>query len=146
MAEQNLKDHGPQPYAVDIEAATLQNSNFRTALWTGQNLQLTVMSIPVGGDVGLEVHPDIDQFLRLESGRGRAQMGDAEDNLTFDQEVEADWAVLVPAGTWHNITNIGDEPMKLYSIYAPPEHPRGTVHPTQADAEAAEAAEEGHQH
>ena len=128
-----LHDHGPNPYVVDIEDATLANDAFRTALWTGTHLQMTVMSIPVGGDVGFEVHGDTDQFLRLEQGRGRVQMGATKDNLTFDEEVSGDWAVLVPQGVWHNITNIGDEPMKLYSIYAPPHHRFGTVHETQAD-------------
>jgi len=138
MADVQLKDHGPSPYTVNIETATVQNPNYRTALWTGTNLQLTLMSIPVGGEIGLEVHPDIDQFLRIEEGRGRVQMGDAEDDLDFDQEIGDDWVVLVPAGKWHNITNVGDEPMKVYSIYAPPEHPHGAVHATKAEGDAAE--------
>ncbi len=127
------KDQGPKPFVVDIEKETLDNDTFRTALWTGEQFQVTVMSIPVGGDVGLEVHTEEDQFLRLESGRGKVQMGPEKDNFTLEQEVGADWAVIVPKGVWHNITNIGDEPMKLYSIYAPPHHPHGTVHQTQAD-------------
>jgi mannose-6-phosphate isomerase-like protein (cupin superfamily) len=130
-----LKDHGPRPYVVDIEEATLANENFRTALWTGEFLQMTLMAIPVGGDVGWEVHHDTDQFLRLEQGRGRVQMGPSKDDLTLDVEVGDDWAVLVPRGSWHNITNIGDEPMKVYSLYAPPHHAHGTVHETQADAD-----------
>lgn len=128
-----LTDHGPNPYVVDIEDATLANENFRTTLWTGEFLQMTVMSIPVGGDVGLEIHSDTDQFLRLEQGRGRVQMGPSKDDLTFDEEVEDDWVILVPKGYWHNVTNIGDVPMKLYSLYAPPHHDHGTVHKTQAD-------------
>lgn len=131
MAE--LKDFGPAPYVVDIEDATVENETFRTALWTGEFLQMTVMSIPVGGDIGFEVHHDTDQFLRLEQGRGLVQMGPTKDEFTFEQEVEDDWAVLVPTGVWHNITNIGDVPMKVYSIYAPPHHAHGTVHQTQAD-------------
>jgi mannose-6-phosphate isomerase-like protein (cupin superfamily) len=118
---------------TDIEAATLTNSTFRTALWTGSHLQLTVMSIEPGEDVGLEVHSHIDQFLRIESGRARVQMGPAEDDLTFDKEIADDWVVLVPAGMWHNLTNIGSTPLKLYSIYSPPEHEHGTVHATRAD-------------
>ena len=129
------KDHGKQPYVLDIEATTLGNDDFRTTLWTGEHLQLTVMAIPVGGDIGLEVHPANDQFLRLEQGRGRVEMGPAEDRLTFTEEVEDDWAILVPAGTWHNVTNIGDEPMKVYALYGPPDHLPGTLHHTQADAE-----------
>lgn len=133
MAEQ--VDHGKKPYVTDIEAATLDNKNFRTTLWTGEHLQLTLMSIPVGGDIGLEVHPDNDQFLRLEQGRGRVEMGPAEDELTFVEEVAGDWAIFVPAGTWHNVTNIGDVPIRLYAIYGPADHLPGTVHATQEDAE-----------
>ncbi|NLA65404.1 MAG: cupin domain-containing protein [Leucobacter sp.] len=126
-------DHGPNPYTVNIEASTRANSNFRTTVWTGELMQLTLMSIPVGGDIGLEVHDDTDQFLRLEQGRGRVQMGPSPEELSFDEEVADDWAVLVPKGMWHNITNIGDVPMKVYSIYAPPPHAPGPVHETQAD-------------
>lgn len=126
-------DHGPNPYVVNIEDATLANENFRTALWTGEKIQLTLMSIPAGGDVGLEVHNDTDQFLRLEQGRGRVQMGPSKDEFTFDEEVSDDWIILVPKGMWHNVTNIGDEPMKIYSLYAPPHHVHGAVHETQAD-------------
>jgi mannose-6-phosphate isomerase-like protein (cupin superfamily) len=132
-----MQDHGPEPYVVDIEDATLSNDTFRTALWTGAHLQLTVMSIPVGGEVGLEMHDDRDQFLRIESGKARVQMGTERDDLRFDREVEDDWVILVPAGSWHNVTNLGDEPLKLYSLYAPPEHPEGTVHKTKAESDAA---------
>lgn len=132
-----MQDNGPDPYVVDIEDATLSNDTFRTALWTGAHLQLTVMSIPVGGEVGLEMHDDRDQFLRIESGKARVQMGPERDDLRFDREVEDDWVILVPAGSWHNVTNLGDEPLKLYSLYAPPEHPKGTVHKTKAESDAA---------
>lgn len=132
-----MQDQGPEPYVVDIEDATLSNDTFRTALWTGPHLQLTVMSIPVGGEVGLEMHDDRDQFLRVESGMARVQMGPERDDLRFDREIEDDWVILVPAGSWHNVTNLGDEPLKLYSLYAPPEHPKGTVHKTKAESDAA---------
>lgn len=132
-----MQDQGPEPYVVDIEDATLSNDTFRTALWTGPHLQLTVMSIPVGGEVGLEMHDDRDQFLRVESGKARVQMGPERDDLRFDREIEDDWVILVPAGSWHNVTNLGDEPLKLYSLYAPPEHPKGTVHKTKAESDAA---------
>lgn len=130
----DTKDYGPEPYVVDIEQDTLTNPNFRTTRWTGKNIQLTLMSIPVGGDIGLEVHETHDQFLRLEQGKGRVQMGPSKDKFTFERKVGADWAVFVPAGVWHNITNIGDEPLKLYAIYGPPDHLHGTVHATQEDA------------
>ncbi|MEH7009806.1 cupin domain-containing protein [Neobacillus niacini] len=133
-----LKDYGRQPFVVNIEEATKQNSTFRTALWTGSNLQVTLMSIDVGGDIGLEVHPDVDQFLRIEEGQGIVQMGDSKDSLTFQERVYDDYAIMVPAGKWHNVTNTGDKTLKLYTIYAPPEHPFGTVHRTKAEAMAAE--------
>jgi len=131
-------DRGPAPFVTDIEAATLTNESYRTTLWTGSNLQMTVMHIDPGHDVGLEVHSDRDQFLRIEAGRARVQMGASRDDLTFDEQVEDDWVVLVPAGSWHNITNVGDGPLKLYSLYAPPEHPHGTIHATKAESDAAE--------
>src|SRR5690625_7605422 len=98
MSRLDLKDHGAQPYVVNIEDATIQNDNYRTALWTGKNLQLTLMSIPVGGEIGLEAHTELDQFLRIEEGRGRVQMGESEDNLRCGQEMGDDWVVLAPAG------------------------------------------------
>jgi mannose-6-phosphate isomerase-like protein (cupin superfamily) len=130
-----IKDIGPEPQSFDLEHATLENANYRTVAWTGKYLQLTLMSIPVGQDVGLEAHPETDQFLRLDGGRGRVQMGPAKDRLDFDREVEDGWAVFVPAGTWHNITNIGDVPMQVYAVYAPVHHARGKVQATAEDAE-----------
>lgn len=134
-----MKDHGPNPYVLNIEEATKENDNYRTTLWTGKNLQLTVMSIEPGDDIGLEIHEDHDQFLRIEQGQGLVQMGDAEDNLTFEEKAEDDYAIFVPAGTWHNVTNTGEEALKVYSIYAPAEHPFGTIHKDKAAAEADEA-------
>lgn len=128
-----MQDNGPNPFVVNIEKATVDNDTFRTALWTGKQMQLTVMSIQPGDDIGLEVHDDHDQFLRIEQGQALVQMGPAEDELTFEQQAEHDDAVFVPAGTWHNLTNSGDEPLKLYSVYAPAEHSHGTVHETKAD-------------
>ena len=93
------------------------------------------MSIPVGGDIGTEMHADLDQFLRIESGYAEVAMGECKDNLNYRQRVNDNYAVIVPAGTWHNIMNIGNVPLKLYSIYAPVQHPFGTVHKTKADAE-----------
>lgn len=136
--EREAKDYGPEPYAVDIEAATLRNNNYRVALWTGKHLQVTLMSIKPRGDIGLEVHPDTDQFLRIEQGQGVVKMGPTKDNLNFQQRVFPNSAIMVPAGTWHNVINTGNIPLKLYSIYAPPHHPHGTVHKTKEDAMAAE--------
>lgn len=133
-----LKDYGPNPFVVDIEEATKQNNNFRLALWTGKHLQLTLMSIKVGEDIGLEIHPNLDQFVRIEEGQGLVKMGDRKDQLDFQEYVRDDFAFIIPAGKWHNLINTGNRPLKLYSIYAPPQHPFGTVHKTKADALAAE--------
>lgn len=122
----------------DIEHETIENETFRTVLWTGDHSQLTVMSIPAGEDIGKEVHPDHDQFLRIEQGSGRVEMGPSENEVELTQDVGADWAIVVPAGVWHNVVNTGDGELKVYSIYSPAEHPPGTVHATKADAEAAE--------
>ncbi|MBM7714696.1 mannose-6-phosphate isomerase-like protein (cupin superfamily) [Bacillus thermophilus] len=132
------KDYGSQPFVVNIEKAVKQNRTFRTALWTGKHLQVTLMSIKPGEDIGLEIHPHLDQFLRIEQGQGIVQMGNTKENLYFRKRVYEDYAIMVPAGTWHNVTNTGNIPLKLYSIYAPPQHPFGTVHKTKADAMAAE--------
>ncbi|MBU3217660.1 cupin domain-containing protein [Clostridium estertheticum] len=132
------KDYGPKPFVVNIEEATKLNNTYRTALWTGSHLQLALMSIKIGEDIGLEVHPDLDQFIRIEQGQGIVEMGDRKDMLDFKERVYDDFAFVIPAGKWHNLINTGYEPLKLYSIYAPPQHLRGTVHVTKADAKAAE--------
>ncbi|MCC3866235.1 cupin domain-containing protein [Terrisporobacter petrolearius] len=134
-----LKDYGPNPIVFNIEDVTKQNNTFRTVLWTGSHLQVTLMSIDVGDDIGLEVHTEADQFIRIEDGDALVQMGDNQYNLDFERRVSAEYAIIIPAGKWHNIINIGNRPIKLYAIYAPPEHPKDTVHPTKADAEAAES-------
>src|SRR3989442_8115264 len=124
----------------DIERATLENTTFRTVLFTGEHAQLTVMRLAPDEDIGREVHPDHDQFLRIEQGQARVELGTTEDRVEETHDVGADWAVIVPAGVWHNVVNTGSGDVKLYSLYSPPEHPPGTVHPTKADAEAAERA------
>ena len=133
-----LKDYGPKPFAVNINEAARQNNTYRTAIWTGKHLQVTLMNIGVGDDIGLEIHPNLDQFLRIEQGKGIVRMGISKDQLSFERKVYDDSAIMVPAGTWHNVINTGKVPLKLYAIYAPPEHPHGTVHATKADAMAAE--------
>ena len=114
-------------FLINIEKATMQNDNFRKVLKTAQNSQLVVMSLLPGEEIGTEVH-DLDQFIRIESGRGKVILDGQE------HKVEDDWAVVIPAGVEHNVINTSDsEKMKLYSIYSPPEHPAGTVHATKAD-------------
>lgn len=129
-------DYGPEPFAVDIEKAATRNNNFRTTLWTGNHLQLSLMCIPVGGEIGLEIHPQVDQFLRIETGCGLVKMGSSQDKLNYQKDVCGGYAIFVPSGTWHNVINTGNRPIKLYSIYAPPQHPHGTVHATKEIADA----------
>jgi mannose-6-phosphate isomerase-like protein (cupin superfamily) len=131
----DITDPGPRPNAFDIEKATVANDTYRTVAWTGKYLQVTLMSIPVGQSIGLEVHPDTDQFLRLESGSGRCVMGTAEDRLDFQQDVEDDWSIQVPAGVWHDVINTGEEPLRLYAVYAPVHHALGIVQATAQDAQ-----------
>ena len=136
----NIIDNGPNPFVTNIEEATLQNTNYRTTLWTGQNLQTTLMSIEVGHDIGIEMHDTHDQFLRIEQGVAKVSMGPSRDDLQT-WEASDGFAVYVPAGSWHNLESVGNEALKVYSIYAPVQHPHGTVHVTQAEAEQAEALE-----
>ena len=119
-------------YVDNIEKATLENENFRKVLFTAQNSQLVVMALQPGEDIGAEVHAEHDQFIRLEEGSGKAVLDGNE------YEIKDDWAVVIPAGVEHNIINTGEEVMKLYTIYSPPEHKNGTVHATKAEAEAGE--------
>lgn len=129
-----LKDYGPNPLVINIENAAEQNTNFRSALWTGNHLQIVLMSLRAGEEIGLEKHANTDQFLRIEEGRGLVQMGSSPEHLNIQRNVREDDAIVVPAGTWHNLINTGNKPLKLYTIYAPPEHPFGTVQQTRAAA------------
>lgn len=128
----------------NIEDATVGNTNFRTVLFTGSATQLTVMRLAPGEEIGVEMHDHIDQFIRVEEGSARVTFGPSKDEVAETHELEDDWAVIIPGGTWHNVINTGVGDLKLYSLYSPPEHPDGTVHVTKADADAAEAAEHGH--
>lgn len=120
-------------YLINIEKKSLENKYFREVLFTGPHSQLVVMSIAPGDDIGMETHGDVDQFIRVEEGVGKAILDGKEHNL------EDGSAVVIPAGTQHNIVNSShSEPLKLYSIYSPPEHPHGTVHKNKAEAVAYE--------
>jgi mannose-6-phosphate isomerase-like protein (cupin superfamily) len=122
----------------DVEQATIRNTNFRTVLFTGANIQLTVMRLGPGEQIGVEMHDHLDQFLRIEEGSGRVTFGPSAEQVDEDYEVADDWAIVVPGGVWHNVINTGSGELKLYSLYAPPEHPPETVHRTKAEADAAE--------
>ena len=130
-----IRDMGPKPLVFNIEHATNMNQNFRTTLWTGTDMQLTLMCIPVNGEIGAEIHHDTDQFIRIESGIAKVFMGNCKNSMREEATIDSRFAVIIPAGTWHNIKNAGNCPLKLYSIYAPPAHPSGTVHKTKEDAE-----------
>lgn len=128
-------DCGPKPFITDIDKLTMQNKNYRTALWTGKYLQATMMCIPSGGEIGLEVHCDTDQFIKIVDGSGSVMMGPKENCLNLRRNACAGFGVFVPAGTWHNIVNNSCRPLKLYTVYAPPHHPHGTVQRTKAEAD-----------
>jgi mannose-6-phosphate isomerase-like protein (cupin superfamily) len=123
-------------YHDDIEQQTTGNSDFRRVLYTGHHLQLVLMTLQPGDEIGAEVHEDRDQFFRFEEGRGQV---DIDDN-TYD--VVDGSGVIVPAGARHNVRNTGDDPLKLYTLYGPPEHKDGVVQSTKADADARHAHEE----
>lgn len=140
-SQTDLRDRGGEPYVVNLRNAALQNNNFINALWTGKNMQLTLMSLNPKEDIGLEVH-DVDQLLYIVRGTGMTKMGGCRDKLDYQKNVYENDAVLIPAGTWHNLINTGNTSMKLFSVYAPPEHPFGTVHRTKAMHTVREAAPE----
>ena len=135
MAEE--KTNGA-PGVINIHRATLSNDYYRREIWTGEHLQVTVMCIPAGGEIGLEVHENLDQFLRVEYGVGSVYMGSERRAVAYVGEADSSSAILIPAGTYHNVLNRRNVPLKLYSIYAPPKHPVGTLQRTKFDADLAE--------
>jgi len=128
---QHNEGSGMKGFVDDIEELTEDNKDFRRVLYTGQKLQLVLMTLQPGEEIGGEVHADTDQFFRVEKGKGEVVI----DGKTT--KIKSDTAIVIPAGTRHNIKNTGDKPLKIYTLYAPPEHIDGTVHATKADAEAA---------
>jgi mannose-6-phosphate isomerase-like protein (cupin superfamily) len=120
-------------YVGPIEKQTLGNAFFRQVLFTGRYAQLVVMCLQKGEDIGDEVHPKVDQFFRVEEGEATFIFNETEKHVVKNGE-----AVIVPAGTYHNVINTGKGQLKLYTIYSPPNHPDKTVHKTKADALAAE--------
>ena len=125
-------------WLADLEKLTLENTDFRRVVYTGEHTQLTLMRLGPGEDIGWETHGHLDQFLRVEQGQARVDFGLGEDSVDESHEVSDDWALIVPAGVWHNVINMGQVELKLYSLYSPPEHADGTVHVTKAEADAAE--------
>jgi mannose-6-phosphate isomerase-like protein (cupin superfamily) len=127
-------DKGKSPWVLNIEEATVSNTSYRNARWTGEYLQMVLMSLKPGEIIDLEVHEDHDQFIRIEQGDARILMGETEDKLSFDEKISDDWAAFIPAGYWHKVENTGKTDLKLYTIYSPSEHPAGTVRKTYQDA------------
>ena len=123
-------------YSINIEDKTLDNENFREVLYTAPHSQLVVMTLKPGEEIGLETHDDRDQFIRVEEGEGVAILGGQE------YELEDGTAIVIPAGTEHNVINTSDdEKLRLYTVYSPAEHPDGTIHRTKAEADEYERAQ-----
>ena len=123
-------------YHDDIETLTTSNGDFRRVLYTGKHLQLVLMTLQPGEEIGSEIHPDRDQFFRFEEGSGKVDIDD------HSHDVEDGSGVIVPSGARHNVRNTGDRPLKLYTLYGPPEHKDGITQATKADADARHAHEE----
>lgn len=126
-------DYGNEPAICAIDRVSQNNACFRRALWTGKYLQTTLMTIPVGCDIGKEVHQCTDQMIKIEQGVAMVQFGDCSDSLKNVRRVNASYAIFIPAGTWHNIINCSNVPLKLFSVYAPPQHPFGTLENCKTD-------------
>lgn len=136
----DIIDLGPSPLVTSLERLARENAHYRATLWTGSEFQVTLMSIAPGTDIGLEQHLTHDQLLCIVQGVARVRIGMELDSMREWHAAAGD-AVLVPAGAWHDLVNTGVEPMRLYSVYAPPQHAHGTVHATRDAALAAEAPE-----
>lgn len=133
------EDHSASGGVVSLAKATLYNRYYRREMWTGDHLQITVMSIPIGGEVGKEIHEDLDQILVVVQGSASVFMSKEKGELPFVGEATEGSAILVPAETYHNVINDGRTPLKMFSVYAPPKHPVGTLQATKEDADKAES-------
>ncbi|MGN0346233.1 MAG: cupin domain-containing protein [Lachnospiraceae bacterium] len=131
-------DQGNRPYAASFDMLAMTNPFFRETVWTGDHLQITMMSIDKDSEIGLECHEHLDQFLYIVYGYGKVYMGRTKTALDFTREVKSGFGIVVPAGKWHNLVNTGNCDLKLFSVYAPPGHPFGTLHRTKAEAEEEE--------
>ncbi len=119
-------------FVDNIEDLTLENDNFRKVLYTGKHTQLVVMALLPGEDIGMEIHDHVDQFFRIDKGEGTVIINDEETKISDG------FAIVIPAGAGHNVINTGETPLKLYTLYSPPNHPDGTVHKTKEEADAYE--------
>ena len=130
----HIVDEGENSLVVNMKRTAECNNAYRAALWTGKYLQAALMQINILDDIGLENHPESDQFIMVSSGIGIVSLGDRRDKMTIHQKVKSGDGIFIPAGKWHNISNIGKKPLKLISFYAPPHHPKGTNQPRKKDA------------
>lgn len=131
-------DYGPDANVANVEQMAEQNGNFRFAIWTGTHMQMTLMCIPPREEIGLEMHEDTDQLIRVEQGCAIVKMGECKCRQDFSRHLQRGDVIFVPAGTWHNVINSGRGLLKVSSIYAPPNHPRGTLQRTKEEAEREE--------
>ena len=136
MKQENFA--GDSPCLVNIHNASCGNGYFRKEIWTGEYAQVTVMSIPIGGEVGLDLHEGFDQILFVEYGVASVYVGKTKQEVKFFGSANSGCAVIIPAGVWHNLINEQNVPLKIVSVYAPPHHPVGTVHKTKFDSDLAD--------
>lgn len=129
---------GDKGTILNLHTVACNNQFYRKEIWTGENLQVTIMSIPIGGEIGLEMHENFDQLLYVEYGLAAVYMGPNKQGVRLVGNVSPTCAVLIPAGTYHNVINDHDVPLKLFSVYAPPHHPKGTTHKTKFDSDLAD--------
>ena len=138
MEETQTENHCDRPALINLQKTALTNGFYRREIWTGTHLQVTVMSIPAGGEIGLEMHAENDQFIGIEYGVASVYTGASKQEVKFVGNANSEYAITIPAGTWHNIINEGNYPLKLFSVYAPPHHPKGTIHKTKFDSDLAD--------
>jgi mannose-6-phosphate isomerase-like protein (cupin superfamily) len=120
---------------INVKKTSCLNNFFRKEIWTGEHSQITVMSIPAGGEIGLEFHDNLDQVLVIEYGIASVYTGKTKNSVSFNGCANEQCAIVIPAGTFHNIINEQTCPLKLFSIYAPPKHPIGTIHKTKFESD-----------
>ena len=129
------KDYGGEELALNMDRAVVENQNFRTTIWTGEHMQITLMCIKAGSEIGLEKHETLDQMLYILEGEGSLYTGKKEEDVKYIGEVGHGYAIVIPAGYYHNVVNKGSSPIKLFSVYAPPAHAKGTIHRTKEDSD-----------
>lgn len=124
-----------EPLAINLEEATVNNQNFREVIWTGDHMQLVLLSLEPGEEIAMEMHEDLNQLLKIEKGQAQILIGPSRDELNFEREVQEDWAVLIPANHYHSVKNTGEGPLKLYTLFAPGAYPQNEVVETLEETE-----------